>query len=179
MRGGPDPFSYWIWSGSSAAGCSFCLAASSLHQLSWTGVPKNAASHGGCVCTPDIPPCIQPPAHLMQGLTPSHSSCSIPWPPHTLQCPCPLTHGLARVQTHRGRVGGVGHSRDKTDLPSLCYQLFLGIGASPCPFVLVVCLNLKEVSVPERAGLWSSASTHHGCGGFTPAGQEGGTQCST
>lgn len=52
----------------------------------------------------------------------------------------------------------MGLNRDKKIsafplFPAVC----LGIGASPYPFMLVVCLNLKEVSVPERAGLCSPA----------------------
>lgn len=68
------------------------------------------------------------------------------------------------------------HNRDKTRFAfPLLAAVCLGIGASPYPFVLVVCLNLKEVSVPERAGLCSPASAPHGCG-FIPARQEVATR---
>lgn len=48
---------------------------------------------------------------------------------------------------------GVGHNRDKPRftlplLPAVC----LGLGASPYPFVFVVCLNLKGVLCQREQG---------------------------
>ena len=84
MRGGPELVSSWIWSGSSTAGCSCCLAASSLHQMDWTGLPKTCTvSWRMCTCTPDTPSCIQP---LLVSYRGSHTL------PLLLQHPVAPTH---------------------------------------------------------------------------------------
>lgn len=83
MRGGPELISSWIWSGSSTAGCSHCLAASSLHQMGWTGLPKTCTvsrrmyMHFSYSVLHPTPCSSHIGAHA-----PSPCSCSIPRPPH-------------------------------------------------------------------------------------------------
>lgn len=53
--------------------------------INWVGPERPRMQHlmEDVYVHPDIPPDTQPSAHLIQELTPSHSSCSIFWPPQT------------------------------------------------------------------------------------------------